>query len=182
MHSLSKEIGEAEANSKYPDGEKLSSIINMVINSALNDAICDAVDMLDGITPDCNREFILFSLRGREETGPPDPFTSKSRFRNDLIQALIWWALPKNEFQQKKAGQVSMSDLTYFFSLCGYFDEAKGSPVNRNSEYSQEHGLGGGDERTIRRWMRKYVKSSPSWPKLRSSLIETIKRTGYPLV
>jgi hypothetical protein len=179
--ALYRELSEARANRRHPNGDELSNIISMAIISACNDAICDAVDALDGITPDCEREFILFALRGRSETGPPDPFSSKSRFRNDLMEAVIWWTLPKNDFAQKRADQVTMSDLAYYFSLAGYFDEPKGSPAEQNSDNHPEPGMTGGDERTVRRWMRKYTESPSTWPKLRTSLIKTIRRTGYPL-
>ena len=179
--ALSREFRHAQARRNYPDGDELSNIISMAIISACNDAICEAVEALDGITPDCIREFILFALRGRSETGPPDPFSSKSRFRNDLMQALIWWTLPKTEFAQKKADRVTMSDLAYYFSLAGYFDEPEGSPTEQIAENRQNPGIAGGDERTVRRWMRKYAESPSTWPKLRTSLIKTIRRTGYPL-
>jgi hypothetical protein len=179
--ALSYELSRAQANRRHPNGNELSNIISMAIISASHDAICEAVDVLDGITPDCDREFILFALHGRSETGPPDPFSSKSRFRNDLMHALIWWTLPKTEFPQKRAGQVTMSDLAHYFSLAGYFDEPSGLLPEQFSENHQGPGVTGGDERTVRRWMRKYAEFPSTWPKLRNSLIQTIRRTGYPL-
>ena len=88
IYALSCELGNAQASRKSSGGEMIRSIISRTFDSAFNDAICAAVDKLDGIAPDCNREFIQFSVRGRGDTGPPDPFSSKSRFRNDLLQAL----------------------------------------------------------------------------------------------
>jgi hypothetical protein len=179
--ALSHEFSRAQANRRHPNGNELSNIISMAIISASHDAICEAVDALDGITPDCDREFILFALHGRSETGPPDPFSSKSRFRNDLMQALIWWTLPKTEFPQKRAGQVTMSDMAYYFSLAGYFDEPSNLTIDHNSKKHQRPGVNGGDERTVRRWMRKYTDPEYDWPALRSHIITIIRRTGYEL-
>jgi hypothetical protein len=179
--ALSYEFSKAQANRRHPKGNELGNIISMAIISASHDAICEAVDALDGITPDCNREFILFALHGRSETGPPDPFSSKSRFRNDLMQALIWWTLPKNELAQKKADRVTVSDLAVYFSLAGYFDEPSNLTVDQNSKNHQIPSVNGGDERTVRRWMRKYTDPEYDWPALRSHIITIIRRTGYEL-
>ena len=94
---------------------------------------------------------------------------------------LIWWALPKNELQQKKAERVTMSDLAYYFALIGYFNDLSGLPTDKKTENLAGLGESGGDERTLRRWMRKYTGNFSRWPALRSSLIEIIRRTGYTL-
>lgn len=162
-------------------GASLSLIVSRAIDSALNDAVCAAVDALDGLTPDCNREYILFTLRTRDETGPPDPFSSKSRFRNDLMQALIWWGLPKHDLPQKPPARVTVEDLAYYFSVAGYFDEPDQQTAVQGSEHNEQIGESGGDDRTVRRWIRKYTNPPSNWRTLRVSLIETIRRTGYIL-
>ena len=175
--ALSCELSEAQADRRYPDGDKLNKIISLAIDSAFNNAICKAVDTLDGITPDCNRELILFSLRGREQTGPPDPFSSKSRFRNDLMEALIWWSLPKKR-GRKDASLVTIGNLTEYFSLIGYMDEPAG---DRTIDVSECAGRSGGNERSVRRWLRRYSPDDSDWLTLRSSYIKIIGLTGYHL-
>lgn len=182
-NALGKEFGRAKANPRFSEGDTLRRIIFQAISDARDEAICGAVNALDGVTPDCNREYIQFVFRSRTETGWPDPFSSKSRFKNALIEALIWWQFSKEDYQepylQKPAEQVTVDDLAYYFWLIGYL----GTNQPKSSDSVQPEYLdAGGSDRTIRRWLKKYSDPHSDWPSLRSALVITIRRTGYQLL
>lgn len=182
-NALTQEFDRAKTNPRHPEGDTLGSTIYGAIADARDEAICAAVDALDGVTPDCNREYIQFVFRSRTETGLPDPFSSKSRFKNALIEALIWWQFSKEDYQepylQKSAEEVTEDDLAYYFWLIGYF----GTNQRKSSDSLRPGYLdAGGSDRTIRRWLRKYSDPQSDWPSLRSALVTTIRRTGYHLI
>jgi hypothetical protein len=179
---LGTSLRSRELSQDYYQNPTLSDLIDHAVTIARVEAICAAVAKLDGHTPDCNRDWLHLNVKARQEIGPPDPFGSKGRFRYDLMQALIWWSLPKQHLKHlnKSAEKVTESDLTQFFCLLGYLGRIP--PIS--SSNSQKSDLSdctdsGGDDRTVRRWLRKYMSSK--WPAIRSELVSTIRRTGYLL-
>ena len=159
----------------------LVGIIDEALDNARVETVCAAVDALDGITPGCDRELIQFMIRPRVENGPPDPFSSKSRFRNSLMEALIWFSISKKDYPNKTAGKVTMDDLAYYFCQLGYIGKTDQDAPHNSTDKGPEVDDTGGNDRTIRRWMQKYTNPKYNWPALRSDLISTIRRTGYDL-
>jgi hypothetical protein len=157
--------------------DRVSTGIYMAVKIAKDRSFCAAVEVLDEIAPDCDRELFQMIQPPKNEKGRPDPFGSKSRFRNSLIEALIWCSLPQRAPRSKRLENVTEEDLAEYFNLIRYMDTSQA-----NRESSDKRLNSGGNDRTVRRWLEKYATPpNKDWHSVRTDLIDTISRANNPL-
>jgi hypothetical protein len=167
----------AERDKWFFETDRVSTQVWTALSDAKDRAICSAVDALDGLTPDCDRSYIYYMVRARSERGPADPFGSKSSFRNGVMSALIWWGLRKNNHLRKTADSVTPDDLAYFFEIARYSIDSPESYTAPEPEDTKADI----NERTIRKWIKKYSDAGLDWPSYRASLINIIRGANYDL-
>jgi hypothetical protein len=167
----------ADRDNWFFETDRVSTQVWTAISDAKDRAICSAVDALDGITPECDRSYIYFMVRPRTDHGPADPFGSKSSFRNSVMSALLWWGLKKENKLSKLAESVTPDDLAYYFEIARYSLDYS-DPTTALETGSKKADI---NERTVRKWIKKYSGPGSDWPSYRASLIKMIRGANYDL-